>query len=84
MLIKLAKEQKGQLINLVQEYFLKERGEILGDLAAEFLLDFMFKQLTPVIYNQAVYDIQTVLLQKMAGVEEDIEALKQPVKFFYD
>jgi uncharacterized protein (DUF2164 family) len=78
------KEQKAQLINLVQDYFLKERDEEIGDLAAEFLLDFMIKQLSPIIYNQAVYDIQTMLLQKMAGIEEDIEALKRPVKFLYD
>jgi uncharacterized protein (DUF2164 family) len=80
----MTKEQKTQLIHLVQEYFLKERNEEIGGLAAEFLIDFMITQISPLIYNQAVCDIHTVLLQKMVGVEEDVEALKVPVKFSYN
>ena len=37
---KFPKEQREQLIGLVQEYFETERGETLGHLAAEGVLDF--------------------------------------------
>ena len=40
---KFPKEQREQLIELVQEYFETERGETLGNLAAESVLDFSWR-----------------------------------------
>ncbi len=83
MVLKIPKEQKQQLILLVQQYFRDERDEEIGDLPAEFLIDFMMKQLGPIIYNQAIDDLQTVMSQKMTSLEEDMYALKMPVKLSY-
>ena len=83
MNLKISKEQKTQIIGLIQHYFREERDEEIGDLAAEFLMDFMVKQLGPFIYNQAVEDVHTILIQKMASLEEDIDALKVPIKVSY-
>jgi uncharacterized protein (DUF2164 family) len=80
MVLHLPKEQKTQLISYVQQYFKEERDEEIGDLAAEFLIDFMIKHLSPLIYNQAIDDVQAVATQKMASLEEDIYALKMPMK----
>ncbi|HEY8464929.1 MAG TPA: DUF2164 domain-containing protein [Bacillota bacterium] len=81
--LKISREQKMQLIRMVQEYFRKERDEEIGDLAAEFLLDFVTKQITPFIYNQAIDEVQALLTQKTAALEEDIYALKMPLKLKY-
>jgi uncharacterized protein (DUF2164 family) len=83
MIIKMPKEQKNQIISLVQQYFRDERDEEISDLAAEFLMDFMMKQISPFIYNQAINDVQSVLSQKMALLEEDVYALKMPIKLSY-
>ena len=80
MNLKIPKEQKTQIVGVIQQYFRDERSEEIGDLAAEFLIDFMIKQMGPFIYNQAVEDVQAVLNQKMAALEEDVYALKMPVK----
>ncbi len=80
MNLKIPKEQKTQIVAMVQQYFREERGEEIGDLAAEFLIDFMIKQMGPFIYNQAIEDVQAVLNQKMAALEEDVYALKMPLK----
>ncbi len=80
MNLKIPKEQKAQIVAMVQQYFRDERGEEIGDLAAEFLIDFMIKQMGPFLYNQAIEDVQAVLNQKMAALEEDVYALKMPVK----
>ena len=40
---KFPKEQRDLLIGLVQEYFETERGETLGHLAAEGVLDFLWR-----------------------------------------
>jgi Uncharacterized conserved protein len=80
MMLHLPKEQKTQLISLVQQYFSEERNEEIGHLAAEFLIDFMIKHLGPFIYNQAIDDAQSLVAQKMTLLDEDVYALKVPLK----
>ncbi|MGG4342637.1 DUF2164 domain-containing protein [Paenibacillus lautus] len=77
---KFPKEQREQLVELVQEYFETERGETLGHLAAEGVLDFFIETLGPYLYNQALSDCRTVVNQRMISLEEDIYALEQKVK----
>lgn len=83
MILKMPREEKMQVISLVQQYFRDERDEEIGDLAAEFLMDFMTKQISPFIYNQAINDVQSILGQKIALLEEDVYALKMPIKLSY-
>jgi uncharacterized protein (DUF2164 family) len=80
MTLKVAKEERGHIIEAIQEYFRTERDEEIGQLAAEFLLDFMVEQVGPFLYNQAIDEVQKVFNQKMAALEEDFYALKRPVK----
>lgn len=49
-------EAKKEMILAIKTYFLKERDEELGDLAASFIFDFFIEELAPHIYNQGVYD----------------------------
>jgi uncharacterized protein (DUF2164 family) len=56
--IKLSKESREDMISAIKYYFLKEREEELGDLAAGLILDFIIKELAPEFYNQGVYDSQ--------------------------
>ncbi len=83
MYTKITKEQKTQIIQLIQHYFREERGEEIGDLAAEFLLDFFIKHIGPFFYNQAVNDLQSIVSQRMVTLDEDIYALRIPVKLTY-
>jgi uncharacterized protein (DUF2164 family) len=83
MILKMPREQRMQIVSLVQQYFREERDEEIGNLAAELLMDFMIKQLSPWIYNQAINDAQSIVSQKMASLEEDVYALKIPIKLSY-
>jgi len=56
--IKLTKESREDMISAIKYYFLKDREEELGDLAAGLILDFIIKELAPEFYNQGVYDSQ--------------------------
>ncbi|MCZ8520999.1 MULTISPECIES: DUF2164 domain-containing protein [Paenibacillus] len=78
-IVKLPKDQKDQLIQRVQAYFEEERGEEIGDLAAEFLLDYMIKELGPFMYNAAIQDVVKVVGEKMTALEEDLHAMEKPV-----
>lgn len=44
------------MILAIMDYFVKERDEELGYLAATLILDFITEKLGPEYYNQGVYD----------------------------
>ncbi|WP_257348549.1 DUF2164 domain-containing protein [Pseudalkalibacillus decolorationis] len=78
--LKIPKEDRDQMIQNVQVYFIEERGEEIGDLAAGFLLDFFIKEAGPYIYNKGVRDAKDILQQKVVNMEEDIDALQRPIE----
>ena len=54
--IKVTKERSDDMISEIKNYFLKEREEEIGDLAAGLILDFILDKIAPEFYNQGVYD----------------------------
>ncbi len=77
--MKIPRERKTVLTDSIREYVAAEMSMEIGNLAAENLLDFMLKQLGPLIYNQAIGDARAVVMQQMERVEEEIYALEQPL-----
>ncbi|WP_172194299.1 DUF2164 domain-containing protein [Saccharibacillus qingshengii] len=77
--IRVPKEDKDEIIADLQNFFYEERGEEIGSLAAEQLLDHMMKQFAPYIYNQAVRDAKTAVNEKMLQIEDELYALERPV-----
>lgn len=71
--IELNKEKKDEMIRLIRDYFLKERDEDLGDLAAELILDFFVENIAPEFYNQGVYDSYVFIKDKA----EDLFAIQR-------
>lgn len=63
--LKLSKDQKEQMVSLVKEYFLKERDEEIGDLAAMLFLDFLIAKIAPVFYNLGVQDCIEFIKEKL-------------------
>jgi uncharacterized protein (DUF2164 family) len=53
---RLSKEKRDEMISAIKHYFLNERDEDLGDLAAGLILEFFLEKLAPEIYNQGVFD----------------------------
>lgn len=54
--IEVNKEVRDDMLLAIKNYFLKERDEDLGDLAAILIFDFFMDKLAPHVYNQGVYD----------------------------
>ena len=52
----LAKERTEEMLAELKTYFLKERGEEIGDLGSTLILDFICEKLAPEFYNQGVRD----------------------------
>ncbi|KIL35676.1 hypothetical protein SD71_12330 [Cohnella kolymensis] len=72
--IKLPKEQKDEIIRGVIAHFESDRGETIGELAAEQLVDLMIKEIGPYIYNKAIEDSRQTILQKTSELEEELYA----------
>jgi uncharacterized protein (DUF2164 family) len=52
----LSKESRTAMVTEVKNYFLNERDEEIGDLAAGLILNFFLDRIGPDIYNQGVED----------------------------
>lgn len=74
-------QRKKDAIELIKQYFKKERDEELGDLGAELIFDFFTTKLSPIIYNQAIDDIKLWFQQKLLYLETDLESLKKDAEF---
>lgn len=70
---KISKEKQSEMSAAIKDYFLKERHEDLGDLAAALILDFFSERLAPEFYNQGVYDSY----KYMSRLMEDVLSLQK-------
>ncbi|WP_053366627.1 DUF2164 domain-containing protein [Bacillus sp. FJAT-27245] len=80
MFFSFSKQQKDQLIGDIQEFFLKERGEELGNLEAENVLEFFKNELGPYFFNEGIKQSRKVAEEKMAQLEEELYSLERPLK----
>ena len=78
--IQLPREHKNEIIEQMQQFFLEERGEELGNLATEQIVDEMIKLLAPYVYNQAIGDVRVMISQKMDQIDEELYALERPIR----
>lgn len=77
--IKMSREERTKIIGHIQNYFEEERSEVLGDLAAGQILDFMLKELGPYAYNKGIADARRLINERVAQIEEDLYTLERPV-----
>jgi len=70
MEMKLDKLQKKEMVGKLQTYFLAERSEELGELAASLLVDFIVSDLSAPIYNRAVADAYALMSERLEELFE--------------
>ena len=58
MAIELTKDHRQALVLSLKQYFAEDLDQDIGDLKTSLLLDFIIKEIGPVIYNNAVSDVQ--------------------------
>jgi uncharacterized protein (DUF2164 family) len=80
MIKKIPHEQKQAIIGQIQRYFQVERGEELGDLGAESMLEFMLQTLGPLVYNEALKDARKVMNERLLSLEDELYTLEKPIK----
>jgi len=78
--IKLTQPIKEKIIYELQSFFANEREEDLGNIGAELMVDFILKEVGPMIYNQALIDVHELMEEKL----EDIYLLELDDKYEYN
>ena len=69
MPITLTPEAEAQTLASLKRYFREELDQDIGDLKAKLLLDYLLKEVGPVVYNQAISDAQTYFTLRVADLE---------------
>lgn len=80
MSIELAKDARKEAVLSIERYFRENMDEPIGNVAAGGLLGFFITEIGPLIYNQAVADVQERLQQRVA--ELDIELHEDEFMFW--
>lgn len=75
--IKLSDEARERLRGEVKSFFLDNRGEEIGDLQTELLLDFLIESAGSAIYNQALEDANAWFKSRMEDMESDYFTLRK-------
>ncbi len=72
MSIDIRKEQREQAVASIQRYFNENMEEKIGNIAADALLGFFLEEIGPIIYNQAVTDVQERLQARVAEIDIEV------------
>lgn len=80
MTIEITKDARAEAIASIQRYFDAHMDERIGNIAAGGLLGFFLEEIGPVIYNQAVADVQERLQMRVA--ELDIEVHEEAFTYW--
>jgi uncharacterized protein (DUF2164 family) len=71
MSIEISKEARKEAVASIERYFSENMEEKIGNIAAAALLGFFLEEIGPLVYNQAVAEVQERLQARVA--ELDIE-----------
>jgi uncharacterized protein (DUF2164 family) len=80
MTIELSKEARQEAMESIARYFLEQREEEIGVIAAGGILDFFIAEVGPSIYNKAVADI--IQRMQMQVSELDIDFHEQEFQYW--
>jgi len=78
-IVKLSPENRALLTGKLQHYFAAELDHELGRFEAEFLLDFIAREIGAACYNQGLYDARAVLEKQVEELGEAIYQLEKPL-----
>ena len=81
MTIEIDKDARKEAIASIERWFAENRdGEKIGNIAAGGLLGFFLEEIGPLVYNQAVADVQERLQARVS--ELDIEVHEDPFTYW--
>ena len=79
--IEFTEQEKATLVDKLKEYFNNELDQEIGQFDAEFLLDFMSKEIGVYHYNKGLTDAQDVFKSRVDSITDAIYELEVPTEF---
>lgn len=73
----LEREDRQRVVSDLQAWFLDERGEKIGDLAADLLVEFFQEKAARHWYNRGVQDAQALARDRLERLADDLDLLKR-------
>jgi len=73
--------EKALLVEKLKTYFENELDQEIGQFDAEFLLEFMSKEIGVYHYNKGLKDAQDAFVSRMDGIVDAIYELEIPTEF---
>lgn len=73
-------EQKAALVEKLQTYFENELDQEIGQFDAEFLLDFVSKEMGSYYYNRGLEDARTIVAAKLDTIDDEIYAIEKEIR----
>lgn len=80
MTIELPKDVRAQAVSSIERYFREHMDEPIGNIAAGGLLGYFLEEIGPLVYKQAVADVQERLQARVA--ELDLEVHEEPFGYW--
>lgn len=80
MTIEISKEARATAITSIERYFAETMEERIGNITAGALLGFFLDEIGPVVYNQAVKEVQERLQARV--MEVDLEVYEEEFQYW--
>ena len=75
--IEFTSQEKAAMVDKLQAYFEGELEVELGQFDAEFLLDFIAKELGAYYYNRGLHDARAIFEERVKSLDDDIYAIEK-------
>lgn len=70
--VEIPKQARADAVASIERYFQEQLDQRIGNIAASALLGFFLEEVGPLVYNQAVADVQDRLAQRVAEIDVEI------------
>lgn len=77
--ITFSREETDLIVSKIKAYFQSELDQDIGGFEAEFLMDFITKELGPYFYNRGLSDARVLLLEKADELDYLVQELEKPM-----
>ncbi|MBO9419787.1 DUF2164 domain-containing protein [Labrenzia sp. R4_2] len=76
--LKLDKDTRARLNQQIRQYLSDELDTDIGNMEADFLIDFLTKSLGASFYNLGLKDAQALIARKMDDINDELYGMEQP------
>lgn len=73
-------EEKAAMVDKLQTYFENELDHEIGQFDAEFLLDFISKEMGAYYYNRGLHDARAIFESRIESIDDEIYAVEKEIR----